>query len=166
MAVGEHVDGRPEDGFPSPRNDNGGFSIYKQTTARNFGSSVELMDSGTAGTTKAICPGIGPLDLDKDGYPDSIFLRKAASYNGGTADLVYFGGSSTSGSTTTSVTLSGNENKFSARCAVGDLNGDGALDIAIVNIYFGQKDAVLRKPGRKRVWLCNAVVHRRIRARH
>ena len=148
MAVYGDVDGDGRTDLLA-RNDNGGFSIYKQTTARNFGSSVELMDSGTAGTTKAICPGIGPLDLDKDGYPDLIFLGKDASWrNGGTADLVYFGGSATSGSgTTTSVTLSGNENKFSARCAVGDLNGDGALDIAIVNIYFGQKDVVFLNQG-------------------
>ena len=127
----------------------GGYSIFKQTTARNFGGSVELMDAGTVGTTRAICPTVGPLDLDKDGYPDSIFLGKAASWrNGGSSDLVYFGGSATSGSgTTTSMTLSGNENRFSNRCAVGDLNGDGALDIAIVNIYFGQKDVVFLNQG-------------------
>ena len=125
------------------------FKVYKQTSSRTFGNSTEVLNS-TTGTTKKMCQNAGPVDLDKDGVHDFIFIGAGTVWgsNRGSPDLVLYGTADTNAlGTVVAHELAGNQNKFSNRCDVGDFDGDGNVDVAVVNVYFGENDAVFMNSG-------------------
>ena len=59
------------------------YKVYKQTSLRTFGHSIEVMNS-MVGASSKICELTGPLDLDKDGIHDMIFLDISPQVHFGT----------------------------------------------------------------------------------